>query len=73
MASQVYEVRCLMCGSEVGEVRESRFAHHAGCGRSLPVRGGKLRCCRCGGSLYMERVDTLSASLRRRQELARTG
>ena len=71
MSSQVYEVRCMMCGSEVGEVRERRFVHHPGCERPLPVRSGKLRCCRCAGSLYMERADSLSASLRSRPELAR--
>jgi hypothetical protein len=71
MMSQVFEIRCMMCGSEVGEVRERRFVHHVGCERPLPVRGGKIRCCRCGGSLYMERADGISASLRPRPELAR--
>ena len=75
MSGQLYEVRCMMCGSEVGEIRERRFVHHRGCDRPLPVRGGTLRCCRCNGSLYVERADTLTASLREgaRAELTRAG
>ena len=73
MGSPVYEVHCMLCGSEFGEIRERRFVHHSGCERLVPVRNGQLRCCRCGGSLYMERADTLTASLRARaeRELAR--
>jgi hypothetical protein len=69
----VYEVNCMLCGTEVGEIRDKRFVHQPGCDRPPTVRGGKLRCCRCGGSLYMERADTVNASLRARaaEEMAR--
>jgi hypothetical protein len=63
MESWVYEITCLLCGTEVGELRSGRFRHHAGCSRIPAVRAGSLRCCRCGGSLYMERADALSAAL----------
>ena len=53
------EINCMMCGTQIGEVRDGRFTHHRGCSRPVEVRGGFPRCCRCGGSLYMERVDNL--------------
>ena len=43
-------------------VRNGRFAHHSGCNQPVEVRGGFPRCCRCGGSLYMERADNLVLS-----------
>ena len=56
------EMYCLLCGTEVGEVRGGRFVHHAGCDRLVPVRAGRLRCCRCGGSLYQERASGVQLS-----------
>ena len=64
MFRKFFEVHCMMCGTEVGEIRDDRFVHHRGCERRLPLRGGIPRCCRCGGSLYMERGDTLNLSER---------
>jgi hypothetical protein len=64
MFRKIFEVHCMMCGSEVGEIREGRFVHHRGCERTPPVRRGILRCCRCGGSLYKERADSLTLSAR---------
>jgi hypothetical protein len=71
----VYEIHCMLCGNEVGEIRERRFVHHPGCERPVPVRSGQLRCCRCGGSLYMERSDNLNAGRRApaERQLARAG
>ena len=66
MAERVFELHCMLCGTEVGEVREERFVHHPGCERRPTVRGGFLRCCRCGGSLYRERVDQLVLNARAR-------
>jgi hypothetical protein len=68
MFGQIDEVVCMMCGTEVGEIRKGRFAHHPGCNRELTVRGGFLRCCRCGGSLYKERADSLQLTRRRYAE-----
>ncbi len=72
MEPRVYEITCLLCGTEVGELRGSRVRHHAGCNQELVVRAGALRCCRCGGSLYMERADALSASLQSRSDAVET-
>ena len=49
-----YDVRCLMCGTEVGRILDGRFRVHAGCSRPLVRAGRQLRCCECGGSLYLE-------------------
>jgi hypothetical protein len=62
MQEAVLEMHCLLCGTEVGEVRAGRFRHHAGCDRQVLIRAGSLRCCRCGGSLYQERADRLRLS-----------
>jgi hypothetical protein len=62
MQETVLEMHCLLCGTEVGEVRAGRFSHHAGCDRPVALRAGTLRCCRCGGSLYQERADRLRLS-----------
>ncbi len=65
------EINCLMCGSQIDEVRDGRFTHHRGCSRPVEVRGGFPRCCRCGGSLYLERVDQLMPSPRAYAEASR--
>jgi hypothetical protein len=62
MQEIMLEMHCLLCGTEVGEVRGGRFIHHQGCDRQVPVRAGVLRCCRCGGSLYQERAAGLRLS-----------
>ena len=48
------EVTCLMCGTVVGEARQGRFEHHRGCERPVRLQGKLPRCCRCGGSLYID-------------------
>ena len=48
-----YDVRCLMCGTEVGHLAFGTFIKHAGCTTPLPRRGGLPRCCHCGGALYL--------------------
>ena len=63
MDPRVYDMTCLLCGTQVGELRGGRFYHHAACDSTPFMRAGTLRCCRCGGSLYMERSDTISAAL----------
>ena len=63
MDPRVYDMTCLLCGTQVGELRGGRFYHHAACDSAPIMRAGILRCCRCGGSLYMERSDAISAAL----------
>ena len=48
------DVTCLMCGTVVGEARGGRFEHHRGCERPVRLQGRLPRCCRCGGSLYVD-------------------
>lgn len=48
------EVICLMCGTVVGEANRGRFVHHQGCERPVRLQGKLPRCCRCGGSLYVD-------------------
>jgi hypothetical protein len=52
-----YDVRCLMCGTEVGSLAFGRFIKHAGCARPLPRKGGLPRCCHCGGTLYLAPME----------------
>jgi hypothetical protein len=64
MTGEVFDISCMMCGTQVGEIREGRFVHDERCSLPPVLRGGSVRCCRCGGSLYQERVDPLTASIR---------
>lgn len=50
------ELVCLLCGAVVGEVFGSRIVHRADCERPLPWRGGRPRCCRCGGALICDPI-----------------
>jgi hypothetical protein len=52
-----YDVRCLMCGTEVGSLAFGRFIKHACCARPLPRKGGLPRCCHCGGMLYLAPME----------------
>ena len=52
-----YDVKCMLCGTEVGQIYDSGFHKHPGCSAPLPRKGGMLRCCHCGGSLYLDPTD----------------
>jgi hypothetical protein len=62
-----YDVKCMLCGAEVGQILAARFTKHAGCTATMPRRGGMLRCCHCGGSLYLDPIDVYPASIDRAQ------
>jgi hypothetical protein len=47
MGSAYYDARCLLCGSDAGQVQAA----------SLP--GPVQRCGRCGGAVYLEPVDLI--------------
>ena len=49
-----WDARCLMCEALVGQVVRGRFMHNPNCSLPLRVGEGRLRCCRCGGTLYRE-------------------
>ena len=62
-----YDVKCMLCGTEVGQILRGRFSQHAGCDAAMPRKGGMLRCCHCGGSLYLDPIEVLSVGLDRDQ------
>jgi hypothetical protein len=62
-----YEVKCMLCGTEVGRVVSGRFKQHDGCGAPMPHKGGLRRCCHCGGSLYFDRIGPHASLLDRAQ------
>jgi|SwirhisoilCB2_FD_contig_31_21467438_length_521_multi_2_in_0_out_0_1 hypothetical protein len=52
-----WDVKCMLCGTEVGQIIGGSFKKHAGCPGKLPRVGKMARCCHCGGSLYLDPVD----------------
>jgi hypothetical protein len=52
-----YDVKCLMCGTEVGQILDGAFKKHAGCTAGIRRERGLPRCCHCGGSLYFDPID----------------
>ena len=52
-----YDVKCLMCGIEVGHIVFGRFIKHADCAAALPRKGGLPRCCHCGGTLHLAPME----------------
>jgi len=50
-----YDVKCMMCSAEVGQIWAGKFRQH-NCGKAMPVLAGMARCCHCGGSLYLEPI-----------------
>src|SRR5204863_9670070 len=59
MKSVSYYVKCLMCSTEVGRIADSSFVPRSARGGPAPHQGGLLRCSQCGGSLYLEPLDSL--------------
>jgi hypothetical protein len=51
-----YEVRCLLCGAENGQIFRGKLIRPEHCAPPRR-RGGMLRCGHCGGSLYLEPID----------------
>ena len=62
-----YDVKCMMCGTEVGQILGGKFTQHASCGRPMPRRAGLLRCYHCGGSLYLDPIDVYGGGIDRAQ------
>lgn len=65
--AQNYDVKCMLCSTEVGQILMGTFKQHAGCTAALPSKGGMRRCCHCGGSLYLDPIDVFPSSLDRAQ------
>lgn len=58
MRTTSYTVNCFACGAEVGAIVAGQLRRH-GCRNALVHRGGRARCCECGGSLYLEPIAEL--------------
>ncbi len=58
----LWDARCLMCEALVGQFVGGKFVHNPNCGLPLRVGDGRLRCCRCGGTLYREPASEIMAS-----------
>jgi hypothetical protein len=57
-----YSVICMMCGRASGQLCDGAFTRVPNA--PAPARrAGQTRCGFCGGSLYLELEDTLSASV----------
>jgi hypothetical protein len=55
MHASVFDVICLLCGYQTGRVVENRYQPSGECTSGVSVSDmRKLRCCRCGGSVYLE-------------------
>ena len=59
-----YDVKCMMCSAEVGQIWAGKFRQHD-CGKTMPVLAGMARCCHCGGSLYLDPNDLAPSTLDR--------
>ena len=55
------DLSCMMCGRMVGQIVDGNIVHRTGCGGTLRLDRGLLRCCQCGGSVYREPVSPLTA------------
>jgi hypothetical protein len=62
MMNEHYDLTCMMCGTNVGQLLGGRFVPPAS-GVPATRTGGRLRCSRCGGSLYLEPIDAAVSSL----------
>lgn len=50
----LWDLRCLLCSSVVGQMVEKAFVHDPNCTLEPSISQGRMRCCRCGGTLLME-------------------
>jgi hypothetical protein len=57
-----YDVKCMLCSTEVGRVVSGKFEQHAGCPSAVPLKAGLPRCCHCGGSLYFDPLDIYASA-----------
>lgn len=60
-----YDVKCMLCGMEVGQILNGRFLKHTECMSQMPVKSGMRRCCHCGGSLFLDPIDVYPSAINR--------
>jgi hypothetical protein len=59
-----FDVKCLLCGFELGQIISGKFIRSGDTPRPVARPDGTYRCTRCGGSLYFEPVDSSAAIIR---------
>jgi hypothetical protein len=73
------DVKCYYCGFVSGEllaetgsrnVGKRSFKPVAACANQVQQRQGRLRCCRCGGPVYLEEVSVVRDPALRAPETA---
>jgi hypothetical protein len=53
VSETVYDLKCLMCSRDVGQVRHGHLLLSSPCSPAVLRSRGPTRCA-CGGSLYLE-------------------
>jgi hypothetical protein len=71
MSSANYDVKCMACSAEIGQILFGKFEPKPDSRASAPRKGGLPRCSHCGGSLYLEPTDDYPVAAAR-AELLRT-
>jgi hypothetical protein len=56
MRPEKYRLRCLLCSAAFGRVLRGTLARHPAYQPPPHRGGGRLRCCYCGGSVYLEPI-----------------
>jgi len=65
--AQIFNVHCMLCGRQSGQLRNSRFQRLEGA--PAPKSDGRRTVCGfCGGSLYLEADDSPFARIAARPE-----
>ena len=68
-----YNVICLLCSREAGQILAGRFVRHADCPTPLSHTGRRPRCCHCGGSVYLEAITRADFALLDKKVAGRAG
>lgn len=68
--AQMFNVHCMLCGRQAGQVRAGRFRRMPGAPKPR-ISGNRTSCGYCGGSLYLEADDSpFARTVVRPQEIA---
>jgi hypothetical protein len=63
MRATTYDAICLLCGFQTGHLVGAQYQPSNECAPATVVADvRRLRCCRCGGSVYLEAAEPPSHS-----------
>jgi hypothetical protein len=63
LRANAYDAICLLCGFQTGHLVGAQYQPSKECAPGAAVIDvRRLRCCRCGGSVYLEAAEQPSAS-----------